>query len=81
MAKQITGYYVSVTHGDDYRLVSGPYRTKERAEAKVDTVRKYVVDNYADAIWYAYGVAKVTSEHLVPGCLDEQFHFEQVGID
>lgn len=81
MNKQITGYYVSVINGDDYRLVSGPYRTKERAEAKVNTVRKYVVDNYANGIWYGYGVAKVTSERLFPGCLDDQFHFEEVGVD
>lgn len=81
MNKQITGYYVSVIYGEDYRLVSGPYRTRERAEAKVDTVRKYIVENYDDAIWYGYGVAKVTSEHLSPGCLDDQFHFEQIGLD
>lgn len=80
MDKQHTGYYVSVLYNNDYRLVSGPYRSKEQAEQNVDIIRNYVVNKYADAIWYGYGVAKVTSQHLEPGCLDEQLHFEQVHL-
>jgi len=74
------GFYVSVIYNDDHRLVSGPYRTKERAEANVDIIRKYIVDNYDQAVWYGYGVAKVASDDLQPGCLDETLHFDGIKL-
>lgn len=72
------GYYVSVisSNGKDYRLALGPYRTKEQAEKNTDLVRHYVVEAYADGIWYGYGVAKVTSDELHPGVLNEQMSYD-----
>lgn len=80
MAKQI-GYYVSVKNNGDYRLVSGPYRTQDKAQQNVDTISNYIVDKYVDGIWYEYGVARVEAEELISGCLDEQLHFDGVFID
>lgn len=55
-----TGFYVSVIDGRQSGMLLGPYATREAAEVNVPEGKRLAEAVNDRAIWYAYGVTKVT---------------------
>jgi hypothetical protein len=59
---QGAGYYVSVQDGSSYVLALGPYPEHYQALARVDDVRRVVLDRWnprGEAHWYSYGTLAI----------------------
>lgn len=58
-------YYVSATHGFQYRLLAGPYPGKEIAAAAIDRARDWAVKESGDenASRYHYQVFRTEHGH------------------
>ena len=59
-AEDRTGFYVTVADGGKVGALLGPYGTKGEAEADVPEGKRLAEAVNDRAIWYAYGVTKVT---------------------
>lgn len=59
-AEPKAGFYVTVADGGKVGVLLGPYGTKEAAEADVPLGKRLAESVNSRAIWYAYGVTKVT---------------------
>ncbi len=57
-----TGFYVSVEDHGRHGMLLGPYTTKGEAEADVPLGKRLAERANSRAIWYAYGVTKVTMQ-------------------
>lgn len=51
-------FYVSVINGNDYRLLAGPYSTKEEAENMMPKAREIACKVDERAWFYAFGTCK-----------------------
>lgn len=52
-------YYVSIIDGTRFSLALGPFSTHAEALGKVEVVRRYVSDHYAEGWFYAYGTCRL----------------------
>jgi Large polyvalent protein associated domain 29 len=59
-AENPVGFYVSAKDGSRHSMLLGPYAAKEEAEAAVPLGSKLARTVDDRAVWYAYGVTKVT---------------------
>ena len=62
-------FYVSVINGNDYRLLAGPYATKEEAENTMPKAREIACKVDERAWFYAFGTCKAETNQ--PGILNQ----------
>lgn len=70
----LVGYYVTVKDGNQWGALLGPYDTREGAEADVPEGKRLAESVNDRAIWYGYGVTRVTAKpgrDLEPGKLEK----------
>jgi hypothetical protein len=70
----LVGYYVTVMDGNQWGALLGPYDTRDDAQADVPEGKRLAQSVNDRAIWYGYGVSKVTGKpgaDLEPGKLEK----------
>jgi len=59
----LESYYVSIVRSGKYRLLKGPYATKEEAEAQVEDGRNCALAYSEKHWWDAFGTCKIASDN------------------